>query len=157
VGACSARQDAGDSSLNKTFTLGEAQTLLPIVEALLRKAQDAQVRAEGLEYEMQQLSHRIFLSGGMHVDVSAAARRRAERDKAVQSGRDTLAEIDSIGVQVKDLEQGLLDFPYVMDGKTVLLCWKLGEPAIAHWHTEEEGYAGRKPLDARFGKTERLN
>jgi hypothetical protein len=143
--------------LNKTFTLGEAQTLLPVVEALLRKAQDAQIRAEGLEYEMQQLSHRIFLSGGMHVDVSAAARRRAERDKAVQSGRDTLAEIDSIGVQVKDLEQGLLDFPYVMDGKTVLLCWKLGEPAITHWHTEEEGFAGRKPLDSRFGKTERLN
>ena len=143
--------------MNKTFTLGEAQTLLPVLEALLRKGQDAQVRAEELEYEMQQLSHRIFLSGGMHVDVSVAARRRAERDKAVQSGRDTLAEIDSIGVQVKDLEQGLLDFPYVMDGKTVLLCWKLGEPAITHWHTEEEGFAGRKPLDSRFGKTERLN
>jgi hypothetical protein len=143
--------------LNKTFTLGEAQTLLPVVEALLRKAQEAQVRAEELEYEMQQLSHRIFLSGGMHVDVSVAARRRAERDKAVQSGRDTLAEIDSIGVQVKDLEQGLLDFPYVMDGKMVLLCWKLGEPAITHWHTEEEGFAGRKPLDSRFGRTERLN
>jgi hypothetical protein len=157
VGACSARQDAGDQSLNKTFTLGEAQTLLPVVEALLRKAQEAQIRAAELEYEMQQLSHRIFLSGGMHVDVSVAARRRAERDKAVQSGRDTLAEIDSIGVQVKDLEQGLLDFPYVMDGKTVLLCWKLGEPAITHWHTEEEGFAGRKPLDSRFGKTERLN
>ncbi|MBB5328586.1 DUF2203 domain-containing protein [Tunturiibacter gelidoferens] len=143
--------------MNKTFTLGEAQTLLPVVEALLRKAQEAQVRAEELEYEMQQLSHRIFLSGGMHVDVSVAARRRAEHDKAVQSSRDTLAEIDSIGVQVKDLEQGLLDFPYVMDGKTVLLCWKLGEPAITHWHTEEEGFAGRKPLDSRFGRTERLN
>jgi hypothetical protein len=157
VGAGSARQDAGDQSLNKTFTLGEAQTLLPVVEALLKKAQEAQTRAAELEYEMQQLSHRIFLSGGMHVDVSVAARRRAERDKAVQSGRDTLAEIVSIGVQVKDLEQGLLDFPYVMDGKTVLLCWKLGEPAITHWHTEEEGFAGRKPLDSRFGKTERLN
>jgi hypothetical protein len=124
---------------------------------LLKKAQDAQSRAAELEYEMQQLSHRIFLSGGMHVDVSVAARRRAERDKAVQLGRDTLTEIDSIGVQVKDLEQGLLDFPYVMDGKTVLLCWKLGEPAITHWHTEEEGFAGRKPLDSRFGRTERLN
>jgi hypothetical protein len=44
-----------------------------------------------------------------------------------------------------------------MDGKPVLFCWKLGEPAIAHWHTEEEGFAGRKPLDDRFGKTERLN
>jgi hypothetical protein len=123
----------------------------------LRKTQAAAAQAGQLEQEMQQLSQRIFLSGGMHVDVSVAARRRAERDKAVQDVKDTLAEIDSIGVQVKDLEQGLLDFPFVMDGKPVLLCWKLGEPAIAYWHTEEDGFAGRKPLDARFGKTERLN
>jgi len=141
--------------LSKTFTLGEAQTLLPVVEALLRKAQAAGTQAGKVEHEMQQLGQRIFLSGGMHVDVSSAARRRAERDKAVQEAKDTLAEIDSIGVQVKDLEQGLLDFPSVMDGKTVLLCWKLGEPAIAHWHTEEEGFAGRKPLDIHFGKSER--
>jgi hypothetical protein len=143
--------------LSKVFTLSEAQTLLPVVEALLRKAQAAGTRAEELENEMQLLSQRIFLSGGMHVDVAAAARRRAEHDKTEQETKDTLAEIDSIGVQVKDLEKGLLDFPSVMDGKTVLLCWKLGEPSIAHWHTEEEGFAGRKPLDARFGKTERLN
>jgi hypothetical protein len=143
--------------LSKTFTLGEAQTLLPVVEALLRRAQAAGARAEELEQEMMQLSRRIFLSGGMHVDVSVAARRRAEREKAEQEAKDTLVEIDSIGVQVNDLEEGLLDFPSVMDGKTVLLCWKLGEPAIAHWHTEEEGFAGRKPLDPRFGKTERLN
>jgi hypothetical protein len=143
--------------LSKTFTLGEAQTVLPVVEALLRRAQIAAARAAEFEQEMQLLSHRIFLSGGMHVDVSAAARRRAEREKAVQEAKDTLAEIDEIGVRVKDLQEGLLDFPSVMDGKPVLLCWKLGEPAIAHWHTEEEGFAGRKPLDDRFGKTERLN
>jgi hypothetical protein len=141
--------------LSKTFTLGEAQTLLPVVEALLRKAQTAGGRAAELEDEMQQLSHRIFLSGGMHVDVTVAARRRAERDKAAQDAKDTLAEIDSIGVQVKDLEEGLLDFPFLMDGKVVLLCWKIGEAAITHWHTEEEGFEGRKPLDARFGRTER--
>ncbi|HXC94929.1 MAG TPA: DUF2203 domain-containing protein [Edaphobacter sp.] len=143
--------------MSKTFTLNEAQTLLPVVEALLRKAQAAGTRVEEVENEMQQLSQRIFLSGGMHVDVAVAARRRAERDKAVQEANDTLKEIDSIGVQVKDLEQGLLDFPSVVDGKTVLLCWKLGEPAITHWHTEEEGYASRKPLDSRFGKSDRPN
>ncbi len=143
--------------MSKTFTLSEAQTLLPVVETLLRKAQETAVRATELEVEMQQLSHRIFLSGGLHVDVAVAARRRAERDKTVQEAKDTLAEIDSIGVQVNDFEQGLLDFPFLMDGKTVLLCWKVGEAAITHWHTEEEGFAGRKPLDARFGKTERLN
>ena len=126
-----------------------------MVEALLVRAQASATRSEELEQEMQQLVQRIFLTGGMHVDVSAAARRRAERDKAVQEAKDSLAEIDSIGVQVKDLEQGLLDFPSLMDGKLVLLCWKLGEPAITHWHTEEEGFAGRKPLDSRFGKNER--
>jgi hypothetical protein len=141
--------------LSKTFTLAEAQTLLPVVEALLIRAQASATRSEELEMEMQQLVQRIFLTGGMHVDISAAARRRAERDKAVQEAKDSLAEIDSIGVQVKDLEQGLLDFPSLMDGKLVLLCWKLGEPAITHWHTEEEGFAGRKPLDSRFGKNER--
>ncbi|MGH9597828.1 MAG: DUF2203 domain-containing protein [Edaphobacter sp.] len=143
--------------MSKTFTLGEAQTLLPVVEALLKRAQAAATRAAELEQEMQMLSHRIFLSGGMHVDVGAAARRRAERDNAVQEAKDTLAEIDEIGVQVKDLQEGLLDFPSTMDGKPVLLCWKLGEPAINFWHTEEEGFAGRKPLDDRFGRTERLN
>lgn len=141
--------------MSKTFTLSEAQTLLPVVEALLHKARAAAAQARELEQEMQGLSQRIFLSGGLHVDVSVAARRRAERDKAVQEAKGTLGEIESIGVQVKDLEQGLLDFPSVVEGKAVLLCWKLGEPTIAHWHTEEEGFAGRKPLDARFGKTER--
>ena len=145
--------------MSKTFTLGEAQILLPVLEALLKRAQTAGKRAAALGFEMQQLSHRIFLSGGMHVDVVKAARRRAERDKAMKEATDTVAEIDEIGVQVKDLEQGLLDFPCVMDGKTVLLCWKLGEKEIGFWHTEEDGYAGRKPLEGRLGKTEkeRLN
>jgi hypothetical protein len=141
--------------LSKIFTLNEAQTVLPVVEALLRRAQAAATLTGELEQEMQHLSHRIFRSGGMHVNVTVAARRRAQRDKAMQEAKDTLAEIDSIGVVVKDLDQGLLDFPSVMDGKTVLLCWKLGEPGIAYWHTEEEGFAGRKPLDPQLGKTER--
>ncbi|NYF79517.1 DUF2203 domain-containing protein [Granulicella arctica] len=141
--------------MSKTFTLNEAQTLLPVLEALLKRAQVAASRANELEFEMQQLSQRIYLSGGMHVDIVAAARRRAERDKAAQQAKDTLAEIDAIGVRVQDLEAGLLDFPCQVEGAMVLLCWKLGESAISHWHTEEEGFAGRKPLDLRFGKTER--
>ena len=141
--------------MSKTFTLSEAQTLLPVVEALLRRAQTAGVRAGEIEMEMQQLSQRIFLSGGMHVDVTVAARRRAELDKSVQEAKDTVSEIEEIGVQLKDLEQGLLDFPCVIDGKTVLLCWKLGEKEIGYWHAPEDGFAGRKPLDARFGRPER--
>jgi hypothetical protein len=145
--------------LSKTFTLHEAQTLLPLLEALLGRAQAAGARAGELEMEMQELSQRIFMSGGMHVNVAQAAKRRADREKALQEARDTLAEMDEIGVQVKDLEKGLLDFPAVMDGRDVLLCWKLGEKEIAYWHTPEDGFAGRKPLDGRSDKTEkeRLN
>jgi hypothetical protein len=145
--------------LSKTFTLGEAQTVLPVVEALLRRAQTAGARAGELNFQMQQLSQRIFHAGGMHVNVSQAARRRAERDKAAKEMSDSMAEMDEIGVVVKDVEQGLLDFPAVLEGRSVLLCWKLGEKEIGFWHSAEEGYAGRKPLDVRFGKNarERLN
>jgi hypothetical protein len=139
--------------------LSEAQTLLPVVEALLRRAQTAGVRAGELEREMREQNQRIFLAGGMRVDVAQVARRRAERERALQEARDTLAEMDEIGVQVKDLEKGLLDFPSVMEGQDVLLCWQLGEREIGYWHTPEDGFAGRKPLAGRTGKTEkeRLN
>jgi len=142
--------------VNRIFTLNEAQTLLPVVEALLRKAQAAGRRSSDLEEEMQQISQRIFLLGGVHVDIVAVARRRAELDKATQEVQDTLTEIDSIGVQVKDLDKGLLDFPSVLDGKSILLCWKLGEKEIAYWHSPEDGFAGRKPLDPRMDR-ERFN
>ncbi|WP_035350631.1 DUF2203 domain-containing protein [Edaphobacter aggregans] len=141
--------------MSKTFTLNEAQALLPVLEALLRRAQASGTRAAEIEVELDQLRQQIFLLGGFHVDVATTARRRAEHDKALQETRDSLAEIDAIGVQVKDLEKGLLDFPCVVDGKTVLLCWKLGEKEIGYWHSVEDGFAGRKPLDARFGKPDR--
>jgi hypothetical protein len=85
------------------------------------------------------------------------ARRRAERDKAFQDIKDTLAEIDSIGVQVKDLDIGLLDFPCEVDGQVVLLCWKLGEKSITHWHGVSEGFAGRKPVTSRIANAKRSN
>lgn len=106
---------------------------------------------------MQELSHRIFLNGGTHVDVVAVARRKAERSKAEQRAKDALAEIDSIGVQVKDIDIGLLDFPCEVEGRTVLLCWKMGEKSITHWHGQEEGFAGRKLIDERIARSKRTN
>ncbi len=141
--------------MSKTFTLSEAQTMLPVLESLLVGARRSFLRANELEFEMQQLNQRIFLSGGMHIDVVAAARRRGEREKSLQSTKETLAEIDSIGVQVQSLEDGLLDFPCMLGGELVLLCWKIGEPGITHWHGLEDDFAARKPLDARFDKSER--
>jgi hypothetical protein len=142
---------------DRTFTLDEAHSLLPILESLLRSAISAKKTVEEFEVEHQELLHRIFLNGGMFLDVVPLARRKAERMKAEQRAKDALAEIDSIGVQVKDIDIGLLDFPCEVDGKIILLCWKLGEKAITHWHGTDEGFAGRKPIDQRIAKAKKVN
>lgn len=134
----------------KTFTLEEAHALLPVLRSLIKRAMDDKGVIEAVEKELQDLKHRILLTGGLFVDVPAVARRRAERDKALQDIKDTLAEIDAIGVQVKDLDIGLLDFPCAVDDEIVLLCWKYGEEKIEFWHGMEEGFKGRKPIDARI-------
>jgi len=141
----------------RTFTLDEAKMLLPVLESLLRTAISGKKLMEEVDGELQELSHRIFLNGGTHVDVVAIARRKAERAKAEQRAKDALAEIDSIGVQVKDIDIGLLDFPCEVDGKTVLLCWKMGEDSITHWHGTDEGFAGRKLIDERIARSKRAN
>jgi hypothetical protein len=142
---------------SRTFTLDEAQTLLPVLESLLRTSIAAKKLMEEVEAEMQAVHRRIFLNGGTYLDIVPLARRKAERVKAEQRLRDAFAEIDSIGVQVKDLDIGLLDFPCEVEGRTVLLCWKLGEAAITHWHGTDEGFAGRKPVDERIAKAKRTH
>jgi hypothetical protein len=142
---------------DRTFTLEEAQTLLPVLESLLRTAIAGKKLMEEVEAEQQELNHHIFLNGGTHVDVVPRARRKAERAKAEQRAKDALAEIDAIGVQVKDLNIGLLDFPCQVDGQVILLCWKLGEQSISHWHGTDEGFAGRKPIDERIARGKRAN
>jgi hypothetical protein len=140
---------------DRYFTFDEAQTLLPVLESLLRTAVDSKQTIETVESEFDELRQRIFVNGGTSVDILALARRRAEKDKAVQRAKDTLAEIDSIGVQVKDLDTGLLDFPCVVEDKVILLCWKMGEKGITHWHSMEEGFKGRKPIDERIAKSKK--
>ena len=142
---------------DRTFSLEEAQSLLPVLESLLRTAIAGKKIIEEVEAEQQALSHRIFLNGGMFLDVVPLARRKAERVKAEQRAKDAVAEIDSIGVQVKDLDIGLLDFPCEVEGQIILLCWKLGEKAITHWHGTDEGFAGRKPIDERIARGKKTN
>ncbi len=142
---------------DRTFTHGEAQSLLPVLESLLRTAIAAKKLIEEVEAEQQELTHRVFLNGGTFLNVVPLARRKAERVTAEQRAKDALAEIDAIGVQVKDLDIGLLDFPCEVDGQIILLCWKLGEKAITHWHGVSEGFAGRKPVDERIARSRRAN
>src|SRR6476646_10186090 len=142
---------------DRSFTLEEDQSLLPVLESLLRTAIDGRKLIEAVDAELQDLAHRVFLSGGLLVNIVQVARRKAEREKAIHRVKDTLAEVDATGVQVKDLDIGLLDFPCDVEGHTVLLCWKLGEKGITHWHDTGEGFAGRKPIDEKIAKAKRTN
>jgi hypothetical protein len=134
----------------RTFTLQDAQMLLPTLESLLRTAIHSKKLIEEVDAELQEVAHRVFLNGGTLVNVVEVARRKAERERAVQRAKDSIAEIHATGVQVKDIDIGLLDFPCKVEGEIVLLCWKLGEQRITHWHSTEEGFAGRKPIDERI-------
>jgi len=134
----------------KTFTLDEAQSMLPLVESLLKRAIDSKQAAEEIEAELSALSRRIHLAGGMTVNIGLVAGQRSAMEQHIQRARETVAEIDEIGVQVKDLDSGLLDFPCRVEDEVVLLCWKNGETAIEHWHTMESGFKGRQPIDERF-------
>lgn len=144
----------------KNFTLEEAQNLLPVVESLLRTSMESKRRIEEIEEDFKKIHHSVFLRGGVQLDIVALSRWRAESDKAIQRVKDAMAEIESIGAQVKDLDIGLIDFPCQVDGTTILLCWKMGETRITHWHGTNEGFAARKPIDeriARAGKTKKAN
>jgi hypothetical protein len=134
----------------KTFTLDEAQAMLPVVEKLLNRALESKQAAESIDEELTNLARRIHRTGGMSINVVAVAQRRSEMQTLVQRARETVQEIDEIGVQIKDLDTGLLDFPCRLDEEIVLLCWKSGETAIEHWHTVESGFNGRQPIDDRF-------
>jgi hypothetical protein len=142
---------------SRTFTLDEAQDLLPVLESLLRTAIEGKQVIESVDAEFQALQQQIHLRGGMSLNVVHLASRRAQREKALQRVKDAMAEIDAIGVQVKDLDIGLLDFPCEVDGQLILLCWKLGEKSITHWHGVSEGFAGRKPVDERITRARRTH
>ena len=130
---------------DRLFTVQEAkealETVRPLAEEMVRRRR----ALRELEDEHEALA--VSAAGNGHGFDPRSAEARME---AVQQEQTALAEcvarIQAAGVQVKDLETGLLDFPSERDGDVVLLCWRVGEPEIGWWHTAEEGFAGRKPL-----------
>lgn len=134
----------------KTFTLEEAQSMLPLIQKLLKRALEERAKAGALQEQLQELAKQIAISGGMLLDVQKLTGRREAIQQHVHQARESLEELDAIGVQIKDIESGLLDFPCRLEGEVVLLCWRMGEDSITHWHTVEAGFRGRRPIDDRF-------
>jgi hypothetical protein len=106
---------------------------------------EAKLALDGAQAEADDVSTRISGNGG-----GLPPARLAEVDAAVSRRATELAraleEIQALGVVVKDLDTGLVDFPSVRDGRDVLLCWRLGEDEVAFWHGYDDGFAGRQPI-----------
>lgn len=135
----------------KLFTLTEAERTRRQVEPVLIEAIDLRRKLGPLDEELTALATRIQWSGGLAVAYEPAARLRFERDRLAESLKAAVATIHSTGCVVKDLDTGLLDFPAIVDNQEVFLCWRLGEERIRFWHRQDEGFAGRKPLDPSDG------
>ena len=134
---------------SKLFSLREAERLRVQLEPILIEAIELRRKLGDLDEKLGKLAERIQRSGGLMVRYEEAAKLRIERNNVEEKVREALEHIHSTGCIVKDLEVGLLDFPARIEGEDVYLCWKLGEDRIRFYHRQDEGFAGRKPIDPR--------
>ena len=130
---------------DRTFTPDEANAALAEVRPLVERMVAAREVLLDAQRRQAELVARVASNGGglTPPDVAAAA---AEAQQASTELVAVVEELHGLGVQVKDLDRGLVDFPCLHRGRVVLLCWELGEDEVAYWHGSDEGYAGRKPL-----------
>jgi hypothetical protein len=127
------------------FTPEEANAALTQVRPLVeRMVGHRAAHVEALERQ-EELEGRIRGNGG-GIPPAQLAEAAAEVERHARELAHAVDDIVELGVEVKDLDEGLVDFPALRDGETVLLCWQLGEDEIRYWHTVQEGFAGRRPL-----------
>lgn len=121
----------------RTYTVREANRALPYVRAIVEEVWERYAAIDRATERLRQVARG---------DRDALERVRAEIDAEAARLHACRAELRQIGLELKDYELGLVDFPAVLDGKSILLCWKRGEDSVAHWHDLESGFAGRRPV-----------
>jgi hypothetical protein len=124
------------------FTVDHANRTLPLVRRIVEDVVRSHRRWQEAIVELD------LLVPGMRADLPDPRATTLEREiQAIAHDIDQFqGELDALGIQLKDRRIGLIDFPSEMDGRRVLLCWRLGEPSVQYWHDEQTGYAGRQPL-----------
>jgi hypothetical protein len=125
----------------KLFTQDQATELISVVEPLLRELQETFKEAVRLRDER----------AALRPDSLRAQQLSAELAFVVRSAQLTKLELDRLGVVVKDVEQGLVNFPSTVAGEVVYLCWEQGEAAVTHYHALNEAVDARHPLPQRRG------
>jgi hypothetical protein len=123
----------------RIFTLNEANHQLPQLEELLTEIKHLRKFLGSIEAEIKKASGHAVQGGGSPFGPSYL--------KTLERMLKNIEQINEMGVLVKDLDKGLCDFAYMMDGRVVYLCWKLGETEIGWWHETNAGFAGRQPLE----------
>jgi hypothetical protein len=136
--------------MSRRFSLAEAQSLLPRLGRLLSDAVTRKNDYQEAERVIQTFAQQVTMMGGMNVDRKRVIESRQTRDAAAQELRKIIEEVQELGVVVKDLDVGLIDFPTRFRGVDVYLCWRLGERDIEFWHGMDEGFRGRKAIDRDF-------
>lgn len=122
----------------KTFTLEEANALVPQIDQLLEEMKSVRAKIVAMGPSLKTLLEHAGGNGGNKAG--------GEYMLLLQRFNACLSFIRDIGCELKDMDQGLVDFPSYRDGRLVYLCWKQGEEQIGFWHDPEAGFAGRQPL-----------
>ena len=124
----------------KLFTVAEANALLPTVQVILKRIQRARRRLTSYQAQAKAAAEQAEQGGGGFSDGVSYANVLIELTAKTN-------ELEVLGVQLKDFDRGLVDFPSLREGRVVLLCWQIGEgDEVEWWHNVEDGFAGRTPI-----------
>lgn len=131
----------------KYFSRHEAEQLLPMIKEFLKVVQEHKQTVDAAQAELTKAASRIMVLGGSYPAYSDLVKKKTERDRASERIVETISKIQETGCLVKDIDEGLIDFPSIIEGQEAFLCWKQGEVRIEYWHGLEDGFAGRKRLE----------
>jgi hypothetical protein len=126
----------------RRFTLEQADAHVPRLEALIERLQRSALQ---LRTERDAMAGRLAVDPS-HVPIDRLLAERPGLRRVVEDLDAALGGIQALGVELKDAELGLVDFPAEFDGEAVYLCWQFGEDRVRFWHRRAEGFGGRRPL-----------
>lgn len=133
---------------NKMFTLAEARALLPFIREDLAKLQGLKRKFEQGYSELRTRKEQYaYGQGAQEGDSDPFFELECELDFVQMEAKSSIRQFFEKGVQIKDIDSGLIDFPAQINGRDVLLCWKQGEETIEYYHGLEDGFAGRKRIE----------
>ncbi len=132
------------------FTVEEAEALLPSIREGVRRIQAIKASLDDSESALRKTAEKVMFAGGVLLDRAKVSKELAAREVLASDLKEQIQTVQSQGCLIKDLSMGLLDFPTLLRGEEVYLCWKAGEDRIRFWHGVSEGYRGRKPIDEEF-------